>query len=417
MKWQKACYVIGCMILRLLMTRFSYCAENFDTSLSVSDIKVNTSSLKFDCGITMWAYTRQELFSVRRTHCCTKVKCECLNYLPTVSELGIQFRKTRKRGRKGGIRTRMKRRGCFKLAVPTVILRNVRSLLNKCDELQSSINHLNEYRNCCALVFTETWLRENISDSLVQVDGFNIIRADRCVATSGKEKGGGLRVYVNKKWCINFNIKYKMCSALLEILVVNCRPFYLPREISCVRFIVVYIPVCRKNGADRSVIVQYIKNSVNDCLNEKPDAAVLILGDFNGCVLDSELPQFTQYVKCKTRLEATLDLCYCNLKNAYLAKQRGPLGNSDHNNVYLIPKYRQLLKREKPAVKTVKMTDESSIKKLQGSMACTDWSIFTDTCKDIDELTDTIYLTTLCSVKRRVLKERRLKYMLIINLG
>ena len=58
--------------------------------------------------------------------------------------------------------------------------------------------------------------------------------------------------------------------------------------------------------------------------DEKPDAAVIVLGDFNRCNLDKELSTFYQYVTCKTRLDVTLDLFYCSYKEAYKAYKLAP---------------------------------------------------------------------------------------------
>lgn len=35
----------------------------------------------------------------------------------------------------------------------------------------------------------------------MSMDGFQLIRADRKAAESGKKKGGGIAVFVNDKWC------------------------------------------------------------------------------------------------------------------------------------------------------------------------------------------------------------------------
>ena len=198
-------------------------------------------------------------------------------------------------------------------------------------------------------------------------------------------------LYINSKWCVNYTVKSTFCSPLLELMVVNCRPFYLPREITCVRFVVVYIPQCPSSEAGRQTITEKIWNTVSECQDDKPDAAVLVVGDFNGCHLDKDLAQFYQYVQCKTRSDATLDLCYCNFEGAYKACKLAPLGKSDHNNIYLIPKYKQLIKRENPTVVNVKRMDENSMERLRGSLASTDWSVFREACNDdLSVFTETV---------------------------
>ena len=82
----------------------------------------------------------------------------------------------------------------------------------------------------------------------------------------------------------NFNVKTRICSALLELMIVNCGPCFLPRDISCICFIVVYVPIYPKLQDNSSYIAEQIKEKVNECLNEKPEAMVLfleILMDFN----------------------------------------------------------------------------------------------------------------------------------------
>ena len=62
---------------------------------------------------------------------------------------------------------------------------------------------------------TETWLNKNISNSLVKIDGFNLVRADREPDTSGKGRGSALCLYINSKWCTRL---HKPVSDWLETL-------------------------------------------------------------------------------------------------------------------------------------------------------------------------------------------------------
>lgn len=54
-------------------------------------------------------------------------------------------------------------------------------------------------------------------------------------------------------------------------------------------------------------------------------------GDFNHCTLKSNIGNYYQHVQCCTRGQATLDLCYSNVKEAYSAKPITKLGMSDQN--------------------------------------------------------------------------------------
>ncbi|KAK0130744.1 hypothetical protein N1851_034591 [Merluccius polli] len=95
-------------------------------------------------------------------------------------------------------------------------------------------------------------------------------------------------------------------------------------------------------------------------LSKYPDAPVLIMGDFNSCKLDCVLPSFEQYVDVPTRREKVLDLCYGNINNAYTARVQPPIGAADHNIVFLLPQYKQLLKRDKPATYSITQWSEDA---------------------------------------------------------
>ncbi|CAM4639073.1 unnamed protein product [Leuciscus chuanchicus] len=86
----------------------------------------------------------------------------------------------RKRGRRGGVRQRLRRQGYRRIPLPTVILANVQSLRNKVDELQANVKFLTEYSSACLLAFTETWLKEHDLQSDLEIDGFGVpYRLDR----------------------------------------------------------------------------------------------------------------------------------------------------------------------------------------------------------------------------------------------
>ena len=100
-------------------------------------------------------------------------------------------------------------------------------------------------------------------------------------------------------------------------------------------------------------------------------APKLIIGDFNGCSLKTYLPTYKQYVTCATRNDKTIDLCYCNIKNAYKSVPKPPLGSSDHNIVQLLPAYKQLLKTGTVEEKTVTLWNDEGIEQLRGCFECT----------------------------------------------
>ena len=92
------------------------------------------------------------------------------------------------------------------------------------------------------MIFTETWLNSSVPDSAVELTGRYLLRADRTADDSGKTRGGGLCIYVNKAWCMDTVIIESHCSPNLEYIMVKCRPFYLPREFTSTVVTAAYIP-------------------------------------------------------------------------------------------------------------------------------------------------------------------------------
>ena len=274
---------------------------------------------------TSLVYSRDELLKLRDTSAATR---------PTGFDDFPKECKPRKRGRKGGVRSRIRRRG-NKPPLPTIILGNVRSLPNKMTELETLSKYMHEYREACLMCFTETWLNENVPDSAVELPNFSLIRSDRTTA-SGKSRGGGLCMYVNKRGCTNWSIKHSVCQPDIELLAVGLRPFYLPREFPQIVVITTYI----HPRADVAVASDAIAEKVNNLQALSPDAPIFIAGDFNQCRLDNVMPNFEQYINIPSRNDAFLDLCYGNIPHAYTSKACHQLGNSDHLNFHLVPTYR-----------------------------------------------------------------------------
>ena len=53
-----------------------------------------------------------------------------------------------------------------------------------------------------------------------QLEGMMAFRADRDAATSGKSRGGGLCLYINKDWSVNATLVTKHCSQLAQLLII-----------------------------------------------------------------------------------------------------------------------------------------------------------------------------------------------------
>uniref|UniRef100_A0AAV2L4A5 Uncharacterized protein n=1 Tax=Knipowitschia caucasica TaxID=637954 RepID=A0AAV2L4A5_KNICA len=107
------------------------------------------------------------------------------------------------------------------------------------------------------------------------------------------------------------------------------------------------------------------------------------------------MPSLHQYVDIPTRKQNTLDLCYGNISDAFVARAHAPLGFSDHNVVVLIPHYLTGLKRAKPTIHSASVWSEDAIAQLQGCLACTDWDVFQG---DLDNKSTTLPSVKSCSV-------------------
>lgn len=78
----------------------------------------------------------------------------------------------------------------------------------------------------------------------------------------------------------------------MEFLTLTLRPFYLPRKLQCIIVSVVYIPPSAKEEA----ALKELHDMINKHENKHPNAAVIVLGDFNHCNLRENMPKLHQFV-------------------------------------------------------------------------------------------------------------------------
>ena len=69
----------------------------------------------------------------------------------------------------------LQRNGSQTVYCPSLLLTNVMSLAPKIDELR----HVVQHSNLDCICITETWLRSHISDNIINLEGFNLVRRDR----------------------------------------------------------------------------------------------------------------------------------------------------------------------------------------------------------------------------------------------
>lgn len=182
---------------------------------------------------------------------------------------------------------------------------NVRTLTDKMEQVEILDRCQHVYRESSLMCFSETWLKDCIPDSITGIS-FLTIRADRDTKASCKQKGGGLAVLINNRWCNpgHASIKERICNKDTELFTVSLRPHYLPREITAVIAIVVHIPPSANAEAACDVVHAVIARLQAN----HTDSFIFLSGDFNRMSLSNTLPTFKQYIVCTTRGDKTLDL-------------------------------------------------------------------------------------------------------------
>ncbi len=313
----------------------------------------------------------------------------------------LNNRRRRKKhcGRRAGIRNRLRKRA-HSPPLPSILLANVQYLENKMDDLRARISFQRDIRDCNIFCLTETWLTPTVPDTAVTPSDNSVLRMDR-TAEAGKNKGGGVCFFINKKWCDprNISILSRSCSPHLEHLSIICRPFYLPREFSSIVVTAVYIPPPQ---ADTSLALSKLHDELSGYINKHPDAAYIIVGDFNKANLKKVIPNFHQHISCPTRGLNTLDHCYTPLKNAYKAHSLPAFGKSDHVAIFLTPEYKQRIVHELPVEREVTRWSSHSEAMLQASSS--DVSEFTDVALSfvntlLEQATETVTIRTFTNQK------------------
>ncbi len=98
----------------------------------------------------------------------------------------------------------------------TTIFWNARSVLSKIEEIDRlAIEAKPEF-----IGVVETWLNSTIDDALIEIDGYNILRADR-TELSGKKSGGGLLWYYEENTKCTPMPEFNYCYRKIEYCVLR----------------------------------------------------------------------------------------------------------------------------------------------------------------------------------------------------
>ncbi len=184
-----------------------------------------------------------------------------------------------------------------------------------------------------------------------------IVQTER-KSSQGKAEVGGICFYINNSWCDERNLHSikSFCSPDLEFHMLLCRPFWLPREFTAIIIAAVYIP-------PQANIDQALKELYGDISEQEtahPYAAFGDTGNFNKANFRTIAPKYFQHITINTRGDRVLDQNYSPFRDGYKSLPCPPFGKSDHSSVMLLPAYRQKLKREAPALRTIQCWSDQS---------------------------------------------------------
>ena len=312
--------------------------------------------------------------------------------------------------------TREKRKGNNGRTIPglpKIMFTNAQSMKKKSKSLNLAVTM--DGPDLCLL--TETWLDGKDPDNLYQLQGYCLFRKDR-KSVQGKEKGGGVCVYVKEDWFITANYSKITIPDGAEIISLQIRPKLMPREFTTLYFVGCYVNPEQKVQKEQ---VKALNEHIHDIISRAPEALVIVAGDFNRCKMKwLTNMDFYQHVRFATRKRAKLDLLFTNAKDAYECVKKAPLVSSkgtlsDHAVVCAYPKY--VCDAQKPPdYMTITKRCKNAIPIMQDALRQTNWyTLFVPTegvennaavlTGYIQHLLQMPEITRRCRIKKRVNKQ------------
>ena len=114
------------------------------------------------------------------------------------------------------------------------------------------------------------------------------------------------------------------------------------------------------------------------------DALFLINRDFNHYKLLQSGNQYYQHIHKPLKIKQ-IAYCYSNVKDKYSEIQMANLGESDHNLVFIRPKYLPTVQCIKPKTVLAKSWTVEAITRLQGAFEYTDRNVFLESAVNINQ--------------------------------
>ena len=157
--------------------------------------------------------------------------------------------------------------------VALILLSIVMFLVPKVDELTLVVVSHNPDIIC----ITETWLKNQIPDDVVQIHNYTLLRRDR-----KEREHGGVCLYIKNSYSISvLDVPNEHeCEVLWAI--INSRR--LPRGYAKLVIGVLYHPP----GANKSLMLEHLQSSLEIMETKYPNCGILLTGDFKGLVSHQE---------------------------------------------------------------------------------------------------------------------------------
>lgn len=110
-------------------------------------------------------------------------------------------------------------------SLPSLILANTPSLVNKINHIELLRSWRHDVRDCCVFIFTESWLNNNDPGPC---------HPAICVNVLTKPLQREAKLMVGRTYACCQNIVNKHCSPLVEFIIIKSRPFILPWEFASI---------------------------------------------------------------------------------------------------------------------------------------------------------------------------------------
>ena len=217
---------------------------------------------------------------------------------------------------------------------------NVRSIVKKMDQIRTLLFD----SKIDVVSISETWLKPYLNTKLVALEGYDTYRLDRAT-NKGKKRGGGLLLYINKKYSSSV-------EPLPELNVSNENieaQWVLIHRPHCKNMVV--CNVYRPPNGDLGKAVKYLDDCLKTINMSKID--LFLLGDFNVDYKNMSSPNYkklsffaqsnslSQHIKTTTRnTDKTKSIIDLALSNSKFVSKAGTLNHfiSDHQPIYVIHK-------------------------------------------------------------------------------